>query len=142
MITQTDNIIRHLRKKCKFGKIGTRFDHKIPQSATLTAPFTREPIFKKMEPIFKKMSLSCRARGTAVGGGGIKNKTAPLAHKRSRKTVILFTKEEHRGSDQILSGVVGKVVQEQPNAAVKPATEIGIAENRVRNGKERGADGH
>lgn len=56
--------------------------------------------------------------------------------------MILFTKEEHRGSDQILSGVVGKVVQEQPNAAVKPATEIGIAENRVRNGKERGADGH
>lgn len=107
----------------------------IPQSATLTAPFTREPIFKKM-------SLSCRARGTAVGGGGIKNKTAPLAHKRSRKAVILFTKEEHRGSDQILSGVVGKVVQEQPNAAVKPATEIGIAENRVGNGKERGADSH
>ena len=34
------------------------------------------------------------------------------------------------------------MVQEQPNAAVKPATEIGIAENRVRNGKERGADGH
>ncbi len=47
------------------------------------------------------------------------------------KTVILFAKEEHRGSDQILSCVVGKVVQEQPNAAVKPATEIGIAENRV-----------
>lgn len=56
--------------------------------------------------------------------------------------MILFTKEEHRGSNQILSGVVGKVVQEQPNAAVKSATEIGIAENRVRNGKERGADGH
>lgn len=56
--------------------------------------------------------------------------------------MLLFTKEEHRGSDQILSGVVGKVVQEQPNAAVKPATEIGIAENRVRNGKERGTDGH
>ena len=92
--------------------------------------------------LFKKMSLSCRARGTAVGGGGIKNKTAPLAHKRSRKAVILFAKEEHRGSDQILSGIVGKVVQEQPNAAVKPATEIGVAENRVRNGKERGADGH
>lgn len=72
----------------------------------------------------------------------MKEITAPLAHKRSRKAVILFTKEEHRGSDQILSGVVGKVVQEQPNAAVKPATEIGIAENRIRNGKERGADGH
>ena len=56
--------------------------------------------------------------------------------------MILFTKEEHRGSDQILSGVVGKVVQEQPNAAVKPATEIGIAENRVRNGKERCTDSH
>ena len=73
---------------------------------------------------------------------GLQNKTAPLAHKRSRKAVTLFTKEEHRGSDQILSGVVGKVVQEQPNAAVKPATEIGIAENRVRNGKERGTDSH
>ena len=56
--------------------------------------------------------------------------------------MILFTKEEYRGSDQILTGVVGKVVQEQPNAAVKPATEIGVAENRVRNGKERGADSH
>ena len=61
----------------------------------------------------------------------IKKITAPLAHKRSRKAVILFAEEEHRGSDQILSGVVGKVVQEQPNAAVKPATEIGIAENRI-----------
>ena len=54
----------------------------------------------------------------------IKKITAPLAHKRSRKAAILFTKEEHRGSDQILPRVVGKVVQEQPNAAVKPASEM------------------
>lgn len=80
--------------------------------------------------------------GSPVAIPGLQNKTAPLAHKRSRETVILFAEEEHRRSDQILSGVVGKVVQEQPNAAVKPATEIGIAENRVRNGKERCTDRH
>ena len=65
--------IRHKQYGVNVDEVGADIIRpQIPQSAALTAPFTREP--KKMQPI----SLPCKGRGTAVGGGGIIVETNPI----------------------------------------------------------------